>query len=74
MCDSVMAKRKLLQEEMNMSISQLQECYCGTIHGTFVGDVSPIKSSRKRADVKYFDRWISDGEATGANYELQYNR
>ena len=54
----MMAKRKLLQEEVDMNVS------CGTIHRTFIGDVSPIKTSRKRADVKYFDGWISDGEAT----------
>ena len=59
-----MAKRKLQQEEVDMTVSQLQECSYGTIHGIFVGDVSPIKSSRKCADVKYFDGWISDGEAT----------
>ena len=47
-----------------MNVSQLQECSCGTIHGTFVWDVSPIKTSRKHADVKYFNGWISDGEAT----------
>ena len=59
-----MAKRKLLQEEVDMNVSQLQECPCGTIHRTFVGDVSPIKTSWKHADVKYFDGWISNGEAT----------
>ena len=59
-----MAKRKLQQEELDITVSQLQECSYGTIHRTFVGDVSPIKSSRKRADVKYFDGWISDEEAT----------
>ena len=59
-----MAKCRLQQEEVDMTVSQLQECSYGTIHGTFVGDVSPIKSSRKRADVKYFDGWISDKEAT----------
>jgi len=59
-----MAKRKLQQEGVDMTVSQLQECSYGTTHGTFVGDVSPIKSSQKRADVKYFDGWISDGEAT----------
>ena len=60
----MMAKRKLVQEEVDMNVSQLQECFCGTTHGTFVGDVSPIKTSWKCADVKYFDGWISDGEAT----------
>ena len=59
-----MTVRKLLQEEVDMNVSQLQECSCGTIHGTFVGDVSPIKTSRKRANIKYFDGWISNGKAS----------
>ena len=59
-----MTVRKLLQEEVDMNVSQLQECSCGTIHGTFVRDVSLIKTSRKCADVKYFDGWISNEEAS----------
>ena len=35
----------------------------GTVHGV-VGEVSPIKTSRKRNDVKYFEGQFSDGKKT----------
>jgi len=35
-----------------------------TVHGVLVGEVSPVKTSRKRSDVKYFDGKFSDGKKT----------
>ena len=32
----------------------------GTVHGMVVGQVSPIKSSLKRKDIKYFDSQFTD--------------
>ena len=36
----------------------------GTVHGVLVGEVSPIKTSRKRNNVKYFEGQCSDGKKT----------
>ena len=36
----------------------------GTVHGMVVGQVSPIKSSSKRNDIKYFDSQFTDGVKT----------
>ena len=36
----------------------------GTVHGILVGEVSPIKTSRKRNDIKYFEGQFSDGKKT----------
>ena len=36
----------------------------GMVHGVLVGQVSPIKTSRKRANVKYFEGQLSDGKKT----------
>ena len=36
----------------------------GTMHGVLVGEVSPIKTSRKRNNVKYFEGQCSDGKKT----------
>lgn len=42
----------------------MQESKLATVHGIFVGDVSPIKVSRKCADRKYFEANLSDGNKT----------
>ena len=34
----------------------------GTVHGVLIGQVAPIKTSRKRTDVKYFEGQLSDGK------------
>ena len=36
----------------------------GTVHGVLVGEVSPIKTSRKRNNVKYFEGQCSDRKKT----------
>jgi len=35
-----------------------------TVHGVLVDQVSPLKTSKKRSDVKYFDSAFSDGKKT----------
>ena len=37
-----------------MNVSDMEECKSVTIHGTFVGGVSPVKKSRNRSDMQYF--------------------
>ena len=36
----------------------------GTVHGVLIGEVSPVKTSRRRSDVKYFESQLSDGKKT----------
>ena len=36
----------------------------GTVHGALVSEASPIKTSRKRNDVKYFEGQFSDRKKT----------
>ena len=46
-----------------MEVSEVASSGTGTVHGIIVG-VSPVKSSKKRSDVKYFEGQISDGVKT----------
>ena len=36
----------------------------GTVHGVFVGELSPVKTSSKNRAVKYFDGRFSEGKKT----------
>ena len=45
-------------------VSDMGEYNFATVHGVFVGAVSPVKSSRKKSDIKYFEANLSDGEKT----------
>ena len=47
-----------------MEVSEVAYSGTGTVHGIIVGQVSPVKSSKKRPDVKYFEGQISDGVKT----------
>ena len=47
-----------------MEVSEVASSGTGTIHDIIVAQVSPAKSSKKRPDVKYFERQISDGVKT----------
>ncbi len=55
-----MAKRKFSE----MEVSDLQVGTSATVHGVFVGPVSPVKCSRKRADIKFFEGQLTDGKKT----------
>ena len=35
-----------------------------TVHSVFVGDVSPVKTSRKNTSMKYFESQLCDGKKT----------
>ena len=49
--------------EMNVSdVVASTSSGTGTVHGVLVGQVSPIKTSRRRGDVKYFEGQLSDGK------------
>ena len=50
--------------EGEMNVSDLEERKSATVHGVFVGGVSPIKKSRNKADVQYFESNFSDGDRT----------
>ena len=47
-----------------MDPSNVEEKKQATVHGVFVGDLSPIKVSRKCPDRKYFEANLSDGRKT----------
>ena len=47
-----------------MEVSEVASSGTGTVHGIIVGQVLPVKSSKKRPDVKYFEGQISDGVKT----------
>ena len=47
----------------DFDVSEISVCNGATVHGTFVGDVTPIKSARN-SDVKYFESQFSDGKKT----------
>ena len=43
-------------------MSELQSASSATVHGVFVGAVSPVRDSRSKKGVKYFEGNLSDGE------------
>ena len=45
----------------DMEVSEMHQSSTATVHGMVVGELSPIKTSRKRSSVKYFEGNISDG-------------
>ena len=52
-----MAKRSL---EEDLTVSELKQASTASVHGALL-QLSPIKTSRKNKDIKYFDAQISDG-------------
>lgn len=50
--------------EGDMNVSDMKESKSATVHGMFVGGVSPVKKSRNKADVQYFETSLSDGDKT----------
>ena len=48
----------------DIDVSDIAECNFATVHRVFVGAVSPVKSSRKKSDVKYFEANLSDRDKT----------
>ena len=54
----------MTHEAEGMDISQLVASLSATVHGMFVGAVSPVKSSRKNSAMKYFESQLCDGKKT----------
>ena len=48
----------------SINISDLVPSTSTNVEGVFVGDLSPIKTSRKNPNVKYFEGQLSDGSKT----------
>ena len=51
------------QDEMDVS-QLVAPSSSATVHDVFVGDVSPVKTSRKNTSVKYFESQLCDGKKT----------
>ena len=51
-------------EWTQMEVSEVASSGTGTIHGIIIGQVSPIKSSKKQSDVKCFKGQIRNGVKT----------
>ena len=47
-----------------MDISEVCESQGATVHGMVVGELSPVKDSRGKAGVRYFEGQLSDGKKT----------
>ena len=47
-----------------MDISEVCESQGATVHGVVVGELSPVKDSRGKAGVQYFEGQLSDGKKT----------
>ncbi len=56
-----MAQKRSYDE---MEVSGMEESRAATVHGVFVGPVSPVKSSRTKSEVKFFKGQLSDGKTT----------
>ena len=54
-----------MAQENEMDVSQLvAPSSSATVHGVFVGAISPVKTSRKNSFVKYFESQLCDGKKT----------
>jgi len=47
--------------EKILDVSNLVPCSSANVEGVFVGEMSPIKTSRSNCNVKYFEGELSDG-------------
>ena len=47
-----------------VDVSEVMVCNSATVHGVFIGEVSPVKHSRTKTDVRYFEGKLSDGKKT----------
>ncbi len=56
--------RQQKQKCAEMEVSEMEESNTATMHGMFIGAVSPVKCSRTKAEVKYFEGQLSDGKKT----------
>lgn len=50
------------KQHNEMEISEMIPSKAATIHGVVVGNLSPVKTSRKRADVQFFEGNLTDGK------------
>ena len=55
------SKRKILDE---FDVSTMSPSKAARVHGVVVGQLSPIKCSRKNSSTKYFEGHFSDGKMT----------
>ena len=53
-----MCKNMRLRVAIQMDVSEVASSGTGTVHGVIFGQVSPIKTSKKRPDVKFFEGQI----------------
>lgn len=51
-------KRK--SEDVN--VSEITLCSAATVHGVFIGEISPVKCGKSHPNVKYFDGQFTDGK------------
>ena len=47
-----------------IDISEVCESQGATVHGVVVGELSPVKDSRGKAGLPYFEGQLSDGKKT----------
>ena len=52
----------MTHEAEGMEVSQLVASSSATVHGVFVGAVSPVKSSRKNSAMKYSNIYGNSGK------------
>jgi len=50
-----------MAESKDVEVSSLVPATSATVHGVFVGAVSPVKTGRNNPNVKYFQTQLSDG-------------
>ena len=56
-----------------MDIWEVCESQGTTVHGMVVGELSPVKDSRGKAGVRYFEGQLSDGKKTVQWFLLSSN-
>lgn len=54
----------MAQKCSQMDVSEVSETKGATVYGVLVGELSPIKDSRGKAGVRYFEGKLSDGKKT----------
>ncbi len=63
-CESVQYERMAKRKYNEMEVSDMSQSNSATVHGVFIGAVSPTRESRTKPEIKFFESLLSDGKET----------
>ena len=54
--------RKRPASNHEMDVSEIVQCKNATVHGLVVGAISPVRTSKKNSEIKFFESQLCDGK------------